>query len=737
MGCTGLRKNQNNQVVKNPVHLRQVVQIQYLMKAVHRVHRLNPRIWLFFQIRSLHRRPRANFCVPSHPERFVYLDLETFYPFGVEYPQPPTYTLGQLVKRQREGKSHPYASDPRRCAIRFFTIYVSDGSLEKEPMTIDLIENPDLPPTVLDAIANSTLVGHNLDFDLTVLRRYGISVSSIVLDTMIASRLLGLGKQKPKFGAQTYEDISIEEIEEMELEAEEEDPNPVDHDLASTVRRYLKVMMDKAETRLGAFDWGRRSITPEQRAYMLQDVSILVPLWGAIEPELQASKLENVFKARMEFFHHLNGIKMRGIPVDEAQLAEDLTRVQKEKEAEGKKLTTEIFPDLEFEIPKSRKTKIKIKTSEGKTIFESGPTKEGFRPNNRNQHWIPALAAHGIIVTDTRKPTLRRINKPECWALLKYAASAKRLSEIKGIVRSVFPDGRVRAENWNQLAAVTGRIVSRGPNLQQAAKDYRTGYRVKDPYFWLKADLSQIEMLIIAVVTGDPNMLAMIRAGKDIYVEYGARIFNKKPERGEGEDQITDKLREIAKKPTLGIFYGQTPWGFVRVVKEELDIEYSIEEAQGFFDQYFAMFPKVAEYYEATEQNAYHAVDVRTVAGTRRWLPPLVGEPSDDWEQNREFLKSLSYRRKILLNTPIQGSGADLVVFATNQFMPQLPSEVEVINLVHDEVDAIVTEATLRRTIQVITKAFQETFARFYPQSDLRTKDQILLSVPVGVRSRN
>ena len=110
------------------------------------------------------------------------------------------------------------------------------------------------------------------------------------------------------------------------------------------------------------------------------------------------------------------------------------------------------------------------------------------------------------------------------------------------------------------------------------------------------------------------------------------------------------------------------------------------------------------------------------MAGTRRWLPPLVGEPSDDWEQNREFLKSLSYRRNILLNTPIQGSGADLVVFATNQFMPQLPNEVEVINLVHDEVDAIVTEATLRRTIQVITKAFQETFARFYPQSDLLPK---------------
>jgi len=337
-------------------------------------------------------------------------------------------------------------------------------------MTIDLQANPDLPENVREALATSTLVGHNLSFDLTILRRYGIAVSSSVIDTMIASRLLGLGKQKPKFSTQTYEDISIEEIEEAELEAEEEDPNPVDHDLASTARRYLKVVMDKSEIKLGASDWGRQDISSEQYAYMIQDVSILVPLWEAMEPELQSANLEMVFRARMEFFVHLNEIQLAGIPVDTIQLEDDLARVEKEKEAQSEKLTTEIFADLEFEIPKSRKAKIKVKTAEGKTIFESGPTKEKFRPNNRNQHWILALAAHGIIVENTRKPTLRRIDKPECWALLKYAASAKRLSEIKGIARSIFSDGRVRAESWNQLAAVTGRVISRRPNLQQVAR---------------------------------------------------------------------------------------------------------------------------------------------------------------------------------------------------------------------------------------------------------------------------
>jgi DNA polymerase I-like protein with 3'-5' exonuclease and polymerase domains len=120
------------------------------------------------------------------------------------------------------------------------------------------------------------------------------------------------------------------------------------------------------------------------------------------------------------------------------------------------------------------------------------------------------------------------------------------------------------------------------------------------------------------------------------------------------------------------------------------------------------------------EESAHHLDQVYTVMGTRRWLPSLVGEPSDlDWEQNKAFWKSWTYRRNILLNTPIQGSGADLVVWSTNRFMPLLPPSVEVINLVHDEVDALVTEATLKPTIKTITRAFQETFAKFYPQTDL------------------
>jgi DNA polymerase I-like protein with 3'-5' exonuclease and polymerase domains len=200
---------------------------------------------------------------------------------------------------------------------------------------------------------------------------------------------------------------------------------------------------------------------------------------------------------------------------------------------------------------------------------------------------------------------------------------------------------------------------------------------------------------------------------RDVYAEYGARIFGKKPERGPGDDQITDRLRSVAKVPTLGISYGLTPFGFVRQVQNELGINYEIHEAPGFFKTFFEMFPQIAAYHARAAEDALSLDRVCTIGGTRRWLPPLMDDRDGDYWPSFERCK------KILINTPIQGSGADLVIWAVNRFMNELPEGVEIVNLVHDEVDAIVTGERLKATADVITRAFQETFAGFYPSSKL------------------
>ena len=140
--------------------------------------------------------PQAPFLSATHPEHLLFLDVETFYPWDGGYSQPAESAPGSLLRRRNKGLAHPWAKDPRRCALRFLTVHDAEGTFGSDPLTIDLQASPELPGNVREALATCALVGHNLDFDLTVLRRHAVAVSGSVIDTMLASRLLGLGKEK-------------------------------------------------------------------------------------------------------------------------------------------------------------------------------------------------------------------------------------------------------------------------------------------------------------------------------------------------------------------------------------------------------------------------------------------------------------------------------------------------------------------------------------------------------------
>ena len=371
-----------------------------------------------------------------------------------------------------------------------------------------------------------------------------------------------------------------------------------------------------------------------------------------------------------------------------------------------------MFADYRAPIPKSRLKKLKVEVEGGKFKRVPGPTEEEFSPSNRD-HVIGALAHRGIYVDNTQEATLRKIDSPECRLLLKYGAAKKRLNAIKAIVRSTFPDGRVRARGWNQLAARTGRIISSEPNLQQVPKNWRTAFRVDPPLLWLKPDLSMIEVVILAVVTGDPGLIDLLRRGDDVYVQVASRIFNVKPIRKEEKEEkgcVTEALRDQTKPVVLGTNYGLTIWGLRRRFREEFDKEISLEEAQTFFDTFFEMFPGVAEYHARAAEEALVFDCVRTAGGQRRWLPALLESDQED-----NYWPSFERRKKILMNTPIQGGQADLQIKAVNKFMPKLPAGVQVVNLVHDEVDAILpSRDLLKPTIEIIRNAFCEAFSELY-----------------------
>jgi DNA polymerase I-like protein with 3'-5' exonuclease and polymerase domains len=563
-------------------------------------------------------------------------------------------------------------------------------------VTIDLSVSL-IPPEVLEAIASCTIVGHNLDFDITVLRRYGVTCSNSIIDTMLASRFLGLGKEKFKVPSAPDDDGDVEEV-----------VNPTDHDLATVVRRYLGIKMDKAQTKLGGSDWGRVALPEAHYRYMREDVICLPDLWKALQVELHGTELDKVFADRMEFAVHLNTIKMTGNPVDLARCERDRQETAAAKESVCGELR-EIFRDYRHPIPKSRRRKIKVQV-EGKLRSTPVDGDEEFSPSNQ-YHVRGALEAHGIYVENLQKKTLQKNGSPECHLLVKYAEAKKRLEHIEAIINSTFPDGRARPQGWNQLSARTGRITSTGPNLQQVPKNWRTGFRVDPPRLWLKGDLSQIEVVILAAVTGDQNLIGLIQAGKDVYVETASWVFNVEARRSEEDGCVTDVLRDATKPIVLGTSYGLTPFGWAQQMEDELGLEFTLDQAQQAFDEFFRRFPGIAAYHDKAWEDALSVESVRTARGTRRYLPAL----RDDCNENSGYWPSREYRKKVLLNTPIQGGGADLQVLAVNKFMGRLPDGVEVVNLVHDEVDLILpSESILSPTSSVIRSAFQEAFAELY-----------------------
>jgi len=370
-----------------------------------------------------------------------------------------------------------------------------------------------------------------------------------------------------------------------------------------------------------------------------------------------------------------------------------------------------MFQDYRATVPKSRREKIKKVKAFGQVAVISAPVieYEEFNPNVPAQV-VAALSLHGIDAGDTQKETLQKIDSPETRLLLHYAAHKTRLITIDGIIRSTFPDGRVRAAGWNQLSARTGRITSTQPNLQNIPRAWRTAFEAPPPFYWLSIDLSQIEVYIIAMHTQCERMISILAAGKDIYVETAANIFGLSPVCGSGPDEVTDALREVGKKLVLGTDYGLTIYGFVRQIRDAVGLEFTLEGAARFFELFFEMYPEIKVYHDQAFEDALSLEEIRTISGQRRFLPPLKG----DCDLRTGYWPSREYRKRVLLNTPIQGSAADLLICAVNWFLPRLPQGVEPLNLVHDEFNGLATRELLLPAYQVITEGFDAVFKRFY-----------------------
>ncbi|GAB4085732.1 DNA polymerase I [Myceligenerans cantabricum] len=296
--------------------------------------------------------------------------------------------------------------------------------------------------------------------------------------------------------------------------------------------------------------------------------------------------------------------------------------------------------------------------------------------------WTTDAAALQDLFVKTQHPFLEH--------LLTHRDVTRLRTTVEGLLKTVAPDGRIHT-TFQQTIAATGRLSSVDPNLQNIPVRTEAGRRIRRAFVvgegyetLLTADYSQIEMRIMAHLSGDEGLITAFRSGEDLHRYVGSRVFQVAPE------DVTAEMRAKVKAMSYGLAYGLSAFG----LSQQLGI--STGEAQSLMDDYFERFGGVRDYLTGVVEEARATGWTATVLGRRRYLPDLTS----DNRQRRQMAERMA------LNAPIQGSAADIIKLAMLGVGREIDAQglrSRVLLQVHDELvvevahgEREVTEALLR-----------------------------------------
>ena len=280
--------------------------------------------------------------------------------------------------------------------------------------------------------------------------------------------------------------------------------------------------------------------------------------------------------------------------------------------------------------------------------------------------------------------------------VLEYLLRHREAAKLKSMVDSLIPlagtDGRIHT-TYNQMVAATGRLSSTDPNLQNIPIRTEEGRRIRQGFVvgpgyetLLTADYSQIELRIMAHLSGDEALAAAFGSGMDFHAATASRVFKVPP------DQVTVEQRSKIKAMNYGLAYGLSVYG----LSQQLRVHAA--EAQGYMDEYFAVFGGVRDYLKAVVDRARTDGYTQTILGRRRYLPDLTS----DNRQRREMAERMA------LNAPIQGSAADIIkvaMLAVDRRLTEAGLGSRMLLQVHDELVFEVAPGELERLTDLVSGA--------------------------------
>jgi DNA polymerase-1 len=468
-------------------------------------------------------------------------------------------------------------------------------------------------------------VGQNIKFDISILKWYDTEVKGKLFDTMLAHYLLEPDmRHNMDVLAETYLNYK---------------PVPIEELIGKKGKNQLSMRMVDMET---------------LKEYAAEDADITLQLKLVFEPLLDETKTRTLFdEIETPLVPVLTSMEAEGVKLD----IETLRDYSKQLETEIEELVKQIheLAGEEFNISSPKQL--------GIILFEKLKITDKPKLTKTKQY-------------STGEDVLRKLeNKHE---IVKLILDYRSLTKLKSTYVDTLPDmvnprtGRIHT-SYNQAVAATGRLSSNNPNLQNIPIRTERGREIRkafvprnDKYTLLAADYSQVELRIIAELSGDEGMIEAFRSGQDIHAATASKVY------GLPIEEVTKEMRRHAKTVNFGIVYGISAFG----LSERLGIPR--KEAKHIIDQYFEKYPGVKEYMEKTIVFAREHGYVETIKGRRRYLRDI----------NSSNAIVRGYAERNAINAPIQGSSADMIKIAMiniHKAIAEKNLKTKMILQVHDE----------------------------------------------------
>ena len=492
-------------------------------------------------------------------------------------------------------------------------------------------------------------VGQNIKYDMEVLHNYGINVQGPMFDTMIAHYLI-----------------------DPELQ------HNMDY-MAETILHYRTIHIDELIGPKGKNQKNMRDLDPKDvYEYAAEDADITLKLKNALEPRLKDVNAEKLFwDMEMPLVPVLADMETTGVCLDTDSLKETSTLFTKRMKALEKEIFEEAGEEFNISSPKQV----------GEILF--GKMKLVDKPKKTRT---------GQYVTSEEVLQQLRSKAKIVANILDYRGLKKLLGTyVDALPKLINPRTGHIHTSFNQTITATGRLSSSDPNLQNIpvrdddGKEIRKCFIPEPGCLFFSADYSQIELRIMAHLSGDENMIEAFREGFDIHRATAAKIWH------EDMDEVTDAQRKKAKQANFGIIYGITTYGLA----QRMDIPNG--EARQLIDDYFTTFPKVHAYMEKAKEEAREKGYAETLFGRRRYLP--------DINSKNGTVRGFAERNAI--NAPIQGSEADIIKVAMIRIWRRFKEEgirSKMILQVHDELNFSVFPEEKEKVEKIVIEEMQGAY---------------------------